>query len=87
MMVTQNILEIKHCVYINEIGQSMLEAQLLHTVQKTPRQIQDVNIMFSGRNTCVDGSTQKRDTNPTPMRLVEAETFDKSSEFGHCILT
>ena len=33
ILVGQNILEIDHCVYINGLGQSMLEAPQSHTVR------------------------------------------------------
>ena len=87
MLAGQNIFEIEHCVYIYGLGQSMLEAPQPHTVWRTTRQIQDDEIKIDGRSTCADGSTQNRDIDPTTARPVEAETFEESSEFGHCVLT
>ena len=86
MLARQNILEIEHSVYIHGMGQSMLEAQKPHTVRRTTRQIQDDEITIDGRSTCVDESIQDRDNNPTPTRLMEAETFEESSKFRHCVL-
>ena len=64
----------------------MLEAPQPHTVQRTKRQLQDDEITIDDRSTCVDGSAKKRDINPTTMRPMEADTFEESKEFGHCIL-
>ena len=64
----------------------MLEAPQPYTVRRTKRQLKDDEIKIDGRGTCVDGSIQNRDTGPTTTRPVEAEVFEESSEFGHCIL-
>ena len=72
MLAGQNILEIENSIYIHGMGQVMLESQKPHTVGKMTRHIQDDEIMIDGRSICVDGSTQNRDTNPTPTRLMEA---------------
>ena len=64
----------------------MLEAPQPHTVQRTKRKLQNYEIKIDGRGTCVDGSNQNRDIDPTRTRPVEAETIEESSEFGHCIL-
>ena len=71
----KNLLDIEHSVYIDGMGQSMLKAPQLHTVQRTTRQIQDDEIMVNDRGMCVDGSTHSRETDPTTMQPVEAETF------------
>ena len=86
MLAGQNILEIEHCIYIHGMGQIMLEALKPHTVQRLTRQIHNEKIMIDGRSACLDGSTQNRDTNSTPMRPMETETFEESSEFRHCVL-
>ena len=83
MLARQNILEIGHCVHIHGLGQSMLEAPQLRPIRRRTRQMQDDKIMIDSRGTCVDGSTQNRNTDPTPMRPVEVQTFEESSECGH----
>ena len=64
----------------------MYTSTIPHHVRQMTRQIQDDEFMIDNRSTGVNGSTQKRDTNPAPTRLVEPETFEASSEFGHCVL-
>ena len=73
---------VEHRVYINGLGQSMLEAPQAHTVRRTTRQIQDDEITIDGRSTCVDGSTQNRDTSPTSTRPLEAETYTSGWAYG-----
>ena len=86
MLAGQNILEIGHSIYINGMGQIMLEAPKQHIVRRMARQLQNDETMIDGRTTHLARITQNRDTNPTPTRQMEAETFEESSEFRHCIL-
>ena len=68
------------------MGHSMLEAPKLHTVRRTQRQRQDDEITIDGRSTSLDGSTQHRDTYPTPTRPMETETPEESNKFNHCVM-
>ena len=65
MLAGKNLLEIRHCVHIYGMGQSMLGALQLHTICRMTRQIQDDKIMIDDRSTCMDGSTYNRYIDPT----------------------
>ena len=79
MLAGQKILEIEHSIYIHGMGQSMLEAPKQLAVRRTTRQLQNDKITIDGRITRLYGSTQNRDTNPTPPRQMEAETLKEAA--------
>ena len=78
-------LEIRHCVYIYGMGQSMLEAPQLHTDWRTQNKYKITRLWLMA-DACVLMEAPATDIDPTATRLVEAETIEESWKFGHPIL-